>query len=172
LNEAETYRAASRRAVRLLQAHETPTSREEAWNALYFAIRACTLTTAAGLTEAEWRVLEDGLARRAMPNLKENVALLTALIALRRDRHAAAVRALRGVKLPPWDYLVLALSHARHGRLRKAAELSTLAHQEIADQQVHSTSRASPPYAPGWPTHLQIVELLARELRAQLNRRP
>jgi hypothetical protein len=97
--------------------------------------------------------------------------LLTAQIALRRDNQAAAGRALRGLKLP-WDHLILASSHARHGRRLKAEELSRRARHEIGEfaDRVQSTNRESRPYAPGWPTHLQMAELLACEPRALLER--
>jgi WD40 repeat protein len=170
LHESETYRAAARRAVRLLGRQDNPASREVAWNALFFAVYACTLAPDASLTDTEWRLLDDALRRRGIPHLKDNVGLLTAQIALRRDNHAATARALRGVKLPPWDHLVLALSHARHGRRVKAEELSKRARREMGSlaKELRSTHRESRPYAPGWPTHSQIAELLASELGALL----
>lgn len=173
LQNAETYRAAARRTLRLLTDQDASSSPEECWNAIFFAVRVCTLAPNAGLADADWSVLKEALRRRRKPApTKEDVALLAAQIALRRGDAAATQRALSGVEFPPWDQLVLALSNAMHGRHSKASELWERAQEGIrlVNEQQQSPGRDSRPYAPGWPTDLQIADLLANELKALLQR--
>jgi hypothetical protein len=172
LHDRGTYRAAARRAVRLLAGQGDGSSAEEAWNELFFAVRACTLAPAAGLEDAEWRVLEDALAQGGRPVSKENVALLRAQVALRRGDRAALRRALRGVHFPPWDRVIVALSGGRQGRRGKREDQGTRALQELHSsiEKLQLPGHTSRPYAPGWPTDLQIARLLAGELTVLLER--
>jgi tetratricopeptide (TPR) repeat protein len=172
LHDGETYRAAARRAVRLLAGQGNGSSPEEAWNALFFAVRACTLAPRAGLEDTEWRVLEDALGQTGRPVSKENVALLRAQVALRRGDRAALRRALRGVEFPPWDQVIVALSGGRQGTRDKPEDRGMRALQGLHSfiDQLQPRGHASRPYAPGWPTDLQIAKLLAGELSALLER--
>ena len=173
LHGGGTYRAAARREVRLLVGEGDGSSPEEAWNALFFAVRACTLAPGAELEDAEWRVLEDALGQGGRPVSKENVALLRAEVALRRGDRAALRRALRGVAFPPWDRVIVALSRCRQGKRSRPEDRGMRALQELHSliDQLQSPGHRSRPYALGWPTDLQIAKLLAGELSALLERR-
>jgi hypothetical protein len=64
LHDADTYRATVRRALRLLTDQDDSTSPEDAWNAIFFAVRACTLAPNGGLADADWSALKEALRRR------------------------------------------------------------------------------------------------------------
>jgi len=172
LHDAVTYRDTVRRTLLLLTAVDDATPAHEAWNSLFFAVRACTLAPDGGLDEAQWTELQDSLKRRGGAATPDDVAILAAAIALRRGDHAAAEEALRGRDdVVPWAHLLIALSSARQGKRGEASALREQVREGIralADMTLARGKADSTPFAYGWPTDLRVAELLAAELDASL----
>jgi hypothetical protein len=173
LHDGGTYRAAARRAVRLLASQGDGSSPEEAWNALFFAVRACTLAPGAGAGGCGVACARRRARARGQAGVEgERDAAQSGGGAAAGDR-AALRRALRGVDFPPWDRVIVALSGGRQGKRGKPEDRGMRALHELHSliDQLQSPGHTSRPYALGWPTDLQIAKLLAGELSALLERR-